>query len=161
MFYLLQVLTIEDLRRTFLAIYPCFIAMTTFFHNETGGGLAWRTTLRACRPFISEGLIYKTFSTNLFHHGWRKFFISMFWNARWWKIFNAFYTKWLKKISNVHVLRPTRMKDFHEILIEFFHHGWRKFWILMVWNAGEWRIFNALCAHKWKFPLITHAVRFT
>ena len=133
-----QVLTIEDLRRTFMAIYPCFIAMTTFFHNETGGGLAWRTATRSCKPFITLSpqiyfaMVEKFWASILwnaqkwidsFQHGLRKCFISMFWNARWWRVFKAFYRKLV-------------------------HHSWRKFWILMVWNVGEWSIFNMLSAHK-------------
>ena len=28
------------------------------------------------------------------------------------------------------------------IVGEYFHHGWRKFWVLLLWNALEWRISN-------------------
>ena len=28
------------------------------------------------------------------------------------------------------------------IVKEYFDHGWRKFWVLMLWNAPEWRISN-------------------
>ena len=35
-----------------------------------------------------------------------------------------------------------RNKGFEPLILDYFHHGWRIFWILMVWNAAEWRIWT-------------------
>ena len=31
-------------------------------------------------------------------------------------------------------------EGFLMIVGEYFHHGWRKFWVLLLWTAPEWRI---------------------
>ena len=55
-------------------------------------------------------------------------------------LFLRLSSPWLKKILNFDDLKCSRMKDFSYLSSEYFHHGWRKFWILMIWNAPEWRI---------------------
>ena len=32
------------------------------------------------------------------------------------------------------------MKNLSKLITEYIHHGWRKFWIPVVWNAPRWRI---------------------
>ena len=31
-------------------------------------------------------------------------------------------------------------EGFSMIVGEYFHHGWRKFWVLLLWNAPDWNI---------------------
>ena len=33
-------------------------------------------------------------------------------------------------------------EGFEPVISDYFHHGWRKFWILMIWNALKWRIWT-------------------
>ena len=77
---------------------------------------------------------------------------------------------WLKKILDFDDLMGPRMKNlnhlfqnifimvkenfefwwseipknegFEPLISAYLHHGWRKFWILMIWNAQEWRIWT-------------------
>ena len=101
-----------------------------------------------------------------------------------WRIFSL----WLKKILNFTTLKCSRMKDFHWFLDntftmveedfefflalecsrmkgfpfisgEYFHHGWRKFRILQLWNAPEWRI----SIHFWRTlsPWLKKILNFT
>ena len=49
-------------------------------------------------------------------------------------------SSWLKKILDFDDLKCSRMKDFNMFITKYLHHGWRNFWILMIWNTPEWRI---------------------
>ena len=77
---------------------------------------------------------------------------------------------WLKEILSFTAMKYSRTKDFQwllgnnftmvegkfefdcsEILQnegfsmivgQYFHHGWRKFWVLLLWNAPDWNISN-------------------
>ena len=46
----------------------------------------------------------------------------------------------IEKCFNKIAVSSSRMKDFNMFITEYLHHGWRNFWILMLWNTPEWRI---------------------
>ena len=116
----------------------------------------------------------KLIAEEYFHHGWRKFWVLLLWNAPEWRISNdcwGILSPWLKKILSFTALKCSRMKDFHWLLgntftmvenfseisftlaeesfefycsemlqnegfslivREYFHHGWRNFWVLLL-----------------------------
>ena len=61
-------------------------------------------------------------------------------NERFYVVFSRTYSSWLKKILNLDDLKCTRMKNVLLSLAEHLHHGWRKFWIFIIWNEPEWKI---------------------
>ena len=61
-------------------------------------------------------------------------------NGRFPLIIQRILSPWLKKILTSTAQKCSRMNDFHWLLREFFHHGWRRFWALLLWNASEWTI---------------------
>ena len=148
--------------------------------------------------------------SDCFHHGWRKFWILMIWNALEWRIwsihlrlFSPFmkeildsewriwtihlrlFSPWLKEILDFDGLKCPRMKDLNHLSqtiftmveencgfwwsetppewriwtthLDYFHNDWRKFRILMIWNAPEWKIWSThlrLFQHGWRKFLI-------
>ena len=61
-------------------------------------------------------------------------------NERFQNVHHRISSPWLKKILDFDDLKCSRMKDFNMFITEYLHHGWRNFWILMLWNTPEWRI---------------------
>ena len=64
---------------------------------------------------------------------------------------------WLRKISDFDDRKCPRMKDLFEPLIsEYLGHGWRKLWVLMIWNAQEFEPLMSEYLHHgwWKFWIL-------
>ena len=87
-----------------------------------------------------------------------------------WTTHLRLFSPWLKKILDFDNLKCPRMKDlnhpsetiftmveencgflssempqnegFEPVISDYFYHGWRKFWILMIWNTLKWRIWT-------------------
>ena len=87
-----------------------------------------------------------------------------------WTTYLRMSSPWLKKILDYDDLKCPRMKDlihlsrhiftmveenfgfrwsempknegFDQLISKYLHHGWRKFWTLMIWNFQEWSIWT-------------------
>ena len=55
---------------------------------------------------------------------------------------------WLKKNWDFDDLKCSGMKDFNTFITKYLHHGWRDFWILIIWNTPEWRISKSIRIEK-------------
>ena len=89
---------------------------------------------------MPENKEFGPFISDYFHHGWRKFWILMIWNALKWRIWTI--SSWLKEFMDFFGLKCPKNEGFEPLISDCFLRGWTKLWIFMVWNATEWRIWT-------------------
>ena len=124
--------------------------------------LPWLKKILSCiAPECSQMKDFYCLLGNTFHHGWRKFWLSLLWDAPEWRIsidWLGILSPWLKKIWKISIdcygILFTMVEENFDfycsamlqnegallIVRENFHHGWRKLWFFLLWNAPEWRI---------------------
>ncbi len=96
------------------------------------------------------------FWATLLHHGWRKFWNSVFWNAPDWidfDTFNQHYFTIVEENFEIRCSECSRLNWFWYLLPTLLHHGWRKFWNVAFWNAPDWIDFYTF----WKLLFISGA----
>ena len=73
------------------------------------------------------------------HHGWRKFWYFDFLNALKWLVCNCFTFTMVKENFEI---SPSKMPQngplFNWFRHNYLHHGWRKYWEFISWNAPEY-----------------------
>ena len=92
--------------------------------------------------FQSEG--FQPFFWEYFHHGWRTFWILIIWSCSRMKNFSYFSENIFTIVEENFEFDGQWLQNegFQLFSREYFHHGWRKFWILMVWNGSKMKDFS-------------------